>query len=50
MSDLEEKLTDEATEQVLGKLEDVIQKKVNVEQEDKTRAVSTIKKVLANTK
>ena len=40
MSNPEDKLADETTEQILGKLEEVVQKKVNVEQEEKTRAVS----------
>ena len=50
MSDPEDKLVDETTEQILGKLEEVVQKKVNVEQEEKTRALSKIREVFADTK
>ena len=50
MSNPEEKTTDELSKHVLGKMEKVIRNKDNVEQKDKARALSTIKKVFADTK
>ena len=49
MSDPEDKLADENTEQVLSKLEEAVQKKTNVKQEEKIRAVSKLREVFTDT-
>ena len=48
-SNSEDMLSDENAEQVLWILEDVIQKKANVKQDEKTKAVSKLREVFNDT-
>ena len=42
-------LTDENAEQVLSKLKEVVQRKANVKQDEKTKAVSKLREVFTDT-